>query len=63
MNRSIILSSEQLYEMSRKADGLSYAFQIIIKRALQKALVSGKESFYGSDYNDCHGDYYDADYE
>lgn len=63
MNRSITLSSEQLYEMFRKADGLSYAFQIIIKRALQKASVSGKESFYGSDYNDCHGDYYDADYE
>lgn len=62
MNNSIALHPEQLSEMCRKADGLPYALQLILKKSLQKISSYSINSFYGSDYNDCHGDYYDADY-
>lgn len=63
MNSSILLHPDQLREMCRKTNELSYALQSILKRALQKVSPSDKNYYYGSDYNDCHGDYYDADYK
>lgn len=64
MNSSILLHPDQLREMCRNTNEFPYALQSIFKRALQKvSSSSGKNFFYGSDYNDCHGDYYDADYK
>lgn len=61
-NISVTLPPEQFSEMCGKVDGLSYALQTIIKRALQKVSYHDMNSYYGSDYNDCHGDYYDSEY-
>ncbi len=42
---------------------LTYAQQIILKKASKKKEYSELQcNCYGSDYNDCHGDYYDAEY-
>ncbi len=62
MSNSIALYFEQLNAMKRNAEEQSYALQSIFKRALQKVSLSGINSFYVSDYNDCHGDYYDSEY-
>lgn len=44
----------------------SHAQKIILKRIKEKQKESAfqdYEEYYGTDYNDCHGDYYDAEAE
>lgn len=52
-------------------DELTYAQQVILKKIQEKQTTPPSfqdnwveyEEFYGTDYNDCHGDYYDAEAE
>lgn len=59
------LTEEQriIVEMFQKNfDGLTYAQQVVLNRVLQKtADADFQDNYYGTDYNDCHGDYYDAE--
>ncbi len=49
---------------------LTYAQEVIMQKAREKAAIpvfqdhwTEYEESYGTDYNDCHGDYYDAEAE
>lgn len=54
-------------ENSKKQDVATYAQKCILEKITQKAETlcfqdwTEYEESYGTDYNDCHGDYYDAD--
>ena len=47
----------------------TFAQRLIEKRVIEKEMCQFQDSWddyeesYGSDYNDCHGDYYDAEAE
>lgn len=42
---------------------LTYAQNIILKKIEEKQENISFQDYYGTDYNDCHGDYYDAEAE
>ncbi len=44
-------------------DKLTYAQEQIIKKTKEKISCTKVFQDYGTDYNDCHGDYYDAEAE
>ena len=51
-------------KLQKNFEKLTYAQQAILKRVQYKEsnMFFQDGPKYGSDYNDCHGDYYDADY-
>ncbi|MCH5309789.1 MAG: hypothetical protein J1E58_07985 [Prevotella sp.] len=59
----------EMFEKNEKE--LTWAQKMILKRAQKKMSCAQSfqdkwedyEEFYGADYNDCHGDYYDAEAE
>lgn len=53
---------EIIEKFQKNFDKLTYAQREILERTLQKTTNVEFQDCYGTDYNDCHGDYYDADY-
>lgn len=62
-------TNQKIGLLKKHQNELSYALQLILKKSDEK-LQNNKvfqdnwvdyEESYGSDYNDCHGDYYDAE--
>lgn len=60
---------ERLQYLENNKATLTFAQKLILKRSLEKLNTAQTfqdnwneyEESYGTDYNDCHGDYYDAE--
>lgn len=67
--QQILLGNMENNKLSNSnQDFISYAHQQILRKIEQKTIDCGfqdhwteYEESYGTDYNDCHGDYYDAE--
>lgn len=57
-----VSKTEILTRLNDDIHKLPYSQQQIIECAIRKAESQEFQDCYGTDYNDCHGDYYDAEY-